>query len=139
MWRPRLRAEDPDGTRALAFVGLFATVLVALGIYGVVSHTVKRASHEAGVRLALGSTPVALVVRFLLGGLRLAGFGAGVGIAASVALAPLVSDLLYGVTALDAASFASATAGVMAVALVSSALPAWRTTRVDPVAVLRQQ
>jgi predicted permease len=125
--------------RMLAIVGLFASVLVALGIYGAVSQSVKRTRHEAGVRLALGSTPAALALRFTSAGVRLAALGCSVGIAVSVAVAPLVSEFLYGVTALDIASFSSATAGVLVVALVASALPAWRVTRIDPVAVLRGQ
>ncbi len=127
---------------ALWLLGVFAGVallLSAVGIHGVVSYAVSRRTQEIGVRLALGAQP-ADVVRMIAGqGMLLAVAGVVLGLAAAVAATRVLASLLYRVKPTDAVTFTSAALFFLAVALISSYLPARRAARLDPVAALRHQ
>jgi len=122
-------------------MGIFAAVALALaviGIYGVMSYLVTQRTREIGIRLALGAEG-ADILRLVVGsGARLIGAGILIGIAASFALQRLVSSLLFGVTAADAAS-GIAVAVLAIVALVACYLPALRATRVNPLTALHYE
>src|SRR5262249_42501963 len=99
-------AESTRG--ALIFLELMATMLflfgaagmalAALGTYGLVSYIVKQSTHEIGIRMALGAHTPAIVRRFVASGLRLGAIGAAIGIAGALAVARLLSGLLFGVS-----------------------------------------
>jgi putative ABC transport system permease protein len=132
VWVPRLWG------RMLAGVAVFALVLAALGVYGVVSHTVSQRTHELGVRVAIGAAR-GDVLRLVLGqGLRLALGAAAVGLVGAIALSGALSGLLYGVDALDPATLLGSAVLLTLVALGASYGPAWRATRVDPLDALRR-
>ena len=101
----------------LGIFGGVALLLAAIGIYGVMSYTVRQRTHEMGIRIALGAATPQLL-RLVVGqGLLLAGIGVAIGLAASFGVTRVMSSLLYGVKATDLATFA-------AVAMVLSAVAA---------------
>jgi len=122
-------------------MGVFAAAALALavvGIYGVMAYLVTQRTREIGIRLALGADP-SDILRLIVGnGARLVAGGLAIGVAAAFALQRLVSSLLFGVTAADAAS-AIAVAVLAVVALLACYLPAMRATRVSPLRALRYE
>jgi len=120
-----------------SFFGLLATVLAAIGLYGVMAYTVARRTREIGIRMALGAARRD-VLRMVVGeaGVLIA-IGLAIGLPSGLALAQLVRSQLFGVTPLDPVAVAGAALVVTAVALVSGYLPARRATAVDPVRALR--
>jgi predicted permease len=121
-----------------AAFGVVALFLSAIGLYGVLTHLVTQRAKEIGIRMALGSTAVAVVRMVLSEGVLLTVAGLGVGAAGATALTRALESQLFGVSPLDplVALFAVATLGL--VALAACALPARRAARIDPVAVLRE-
>ncbi len=140
--RARL-AEPLARPRLLAGVlGTYAAVVVALavaGLYAVVAGSVAGRRREFGVRAALGATPRALLTLVLREGLRVAGFGAGVGLIAALAGGRLVATLLHGVTPTDGATLAGAVAALLAVCAAAVLLPARRAAGADPAGELRAE
>jgi putative ABC transport system permease protein len=133
IWVPRLWG------RMLAAVAAFALLLAALGVYGVVSYAVSQRTHELGVRAAIGAAR-GDVLRLVLGqGLRLALGAAAAGLLGAVALSGALSGLLYGVDALDPVILLGSASLLTLVAVVASFGPAWRATRLDPLAALRSE
>ena len=122
-------------------MGVFAVValsLAVIGIYGVMSYLVTQRTREIGIRLALGAEGRDIMRLIVGNGVRLIAAGIVIGVAAAFALQRLVSSLLYGVTAADAAS-AGAVALLAVVALLACYVPAVRATRVDPLRALHYE
>jgi predicted permease len=131
--RPRLL------TVLLGGFGALGLVLGALGIYGVLAFLVSRRQREIGVRIALGAHP-ASVQRMVVGrGLVLAGIGVTLGLGGTLALTGYLRAVLFGVGPNDAVTLSAAVAGLVAVAVLASWIPARRAARVDPVAALRAE
>jgi putative ABC transport system permease protein len=120
------------------FAGL-ATLLALIGIYGVLSFSVARGTHELGLRMALGANPAALLRMVIQQAALLAGIGIAIGLAASIALARVLSSLVFGSSTTDPSTYALAAAGTLALAVLASAVPAWRAARVDPLIALREE
>jgi len=121
----------------LAIAGAMALLLGVVGIYGVIAYAVSQRTREIGIRIALGAPAAGLQGMFVRHGLLLAALGAGLGLAAAAGLTRLVESLLFGVKALDAATYAVVAVVLMAAAALASYLPARRATRVDPMEALR--
>jgi len=85
----------------LAIAGVMALVLGIVGIYGVITYAVTQRRREIVIRMALGAQPEGLQQMFVRQGLRLAGIGTALGLAAAIGLTRLMSSLLFGITALD--------------------------------------
>lgn len=116
-----------------------ALVLALVGLYSVLSFQVSRRRHEIGVRMAFGASPDN-VVRLVMGqGLAVILAGAAVGALSGLWLTRVLASLLYGVTAADPLTFVLAASLVGTVGLCACFVPAQRASRVDPVAVLRQE
>jgi predicted permease len=119
-----------------AFAAL-ALVLAGVGIYGVVSYTVTQATHDIGVRVALGADRRTVLGTVLKGAMGMAGFGIALGAAAAVAATRVMKDLLFGVSATDPLTFGAVALLLAAVTVLASYIPARRATKVDPIVALR--
>jgi predicted lysophospholipase L1 biosynthesis ABC-type transport system permease subunit len=119
-----------------AFAGL-ALTLASLGIYGVLAYLVSFRTQEIGVRMALGARPADVLRAVLLRGLWIAVVGLGLGLAAALLLTRLMAHMLFGVRPVDPATYAGAAIAALAMSLLASYIPAWRATRIDPIAALR--
>ena len=131
--RPRLYAV------LLGAFALLALLLAAVGLYGLMAYAVSRRTHEIGVRMALGAQPRDVLTSILGEGARLAVTGLALGAICAVALSRVVGNLLYGVTAGDPLTYASAAALLGGVALIAAYLPARRASMVDPMVALRYE
>ncbi|HUQ82169.1 MAG TPA: ABC transporter permease [Gemmatimonadaceae bacterium] len=124
-------------TLVLGVFAVTALVLAIVGIYAVVSYSVAQRTREIGVRLALGATPAG--VRALVVGTAMRAVVPGMVVGAAIALvdARLLRAMVFGVSPFDPAAIVGALAALFAAALVSSAWPARRATRVNPITALR--
>jgi putative ABC transport system permease protein len=116
-----------------------ALVLASIGIYGLMSYSVAQRSRELGVRIALGAGRSDVLRLVLRQGMRLAGMGIVVGVAAAFALTRVIASQLYGVTATDPTTFLAVAALLGLTALAANLVPALRATRVDPAVILRDE
>jgi predicted permease len=123
----------------LAGFAVLALVLAATGIYSVLSYSVRRRVREIGVRMALGARTPQVLRLVVLHGLRMTAIGLAIGIAAALALGHVLTSLLFGVSAADIATFAAVSLLLGCIALLASAIPAYRATRVDPIKTLRDE
>jgi len=122
-----------------SFFGLLALALVSIGLYGVMSYTVARRTHEIGIRMALGARGMD-VLRMVLGeSLLLVLIGSVIGLAAALAATRLIAGMLFGLTPNDPLILVLATLLLLAVAALAGWLPARRAARVDPLVALRHE
>jgi putative ABC transport system permease protein len=123
----------------LGMFALLAVVLSAIGIYGVLSYLVSRRTREIGIRMAIGAGR-GQVLRMVLGsGLSLSLTGAGIGLVLAVGAGRLMRSVLHDVAPNDPATFLFVAVTLPAIALLASAVPAWRATRVDPIVALKTE
>jgi putative ABC transport system permease protein len=131
--RPRLYA---------VLLGIFssvAVVLAAIGVYGVMAHSVTRRTREIGIRMALGAQPWAVVRLMLRRSLALTAAGMLLGLAGAFAVTHLLDQLLFGITSLDPATFVVGLGFFGVVAALATFVPARRATQVDPLIALRSE
>jgi len=121
-----------------AFAGL-ALLLAAVGIYSVLSYSVRRRAREIGIRMALGARLRDIVRMVVADGMRPALVGVGFGFVGALALGRVLSSLIYGVTATDLFTFVAVSLLLASVALVASVIPALRAARVEPLKTLREE
>lgn len=122
----------------VAFAGL-ALVLAAVGIYSVLSYAVRRRVREIGIRMALGAQVRDVVKMIVVDGMTPALVGVAIGFVGALALGRVLSHVIYGVSARDGVTFASVSMGLLTVALLATALPAWRAAQVEPMKTLHEE
>jgi predicted permease len=130
------RSWRMGSTMFLAF-GLLALIVAAVGLYGVISYNVAQRSHELGVRVALGAQARDVICLVVGQGARFAAMGLGLGLTLAYLAGKWVQPLLFQQSARDPVVYGAVAALLLTVALLSSALPAWRATRADPNSALR--
>jgi predicted permease len=126
-------------TSLAASLAVLALVLSAVGIFGVVAHFVGRRTREIGIRIALGAKARDVVGLILRRTMRPVAIGAVIGAAAAVAISGILSNVLFGVSPVDAVGIGLAVAFVLGVGLVAGLLPARRAARVDPITTLHYE
>jgi len=126
-------------TWLLGLFGAMALILAAAGIFGVISYSVSRRTHEFGIRMALGAGANEILQLVLKEALGLALAGVVIGIAAALGFARLISSLLFGVRAADPVTLIVLPVVLTGAALLAAYLPARRATRVDPLTALRNE
>ena len=115
-----------------------ALALAAIGLYGVIAHSVAQRTREIGIRVTLGAAPGMVQRLVLREGLSLALNGIGLGLVAALATSRLLQSQLVGVGPLDPAAMGGAVALLLGVAVVATLIPARRATLVDPAVALRE-
>jgi predicted permease len=119
--------------------GLLATLLTALGLYGVLTFSVARRTREIGIRVALGAQRRDVFRLIMIRGVVLVAVGVVIGLGASFALSRFLSSLLFGVTPNNVTTLVGVSVGLIAVALLACYIPARRATKVDPLVALRYE
>jgi putative ABC transport system permease protein len=133
LWRSRV---------LMTLLSLFAAISIALaavGIYGVMSYSVKRRAQEIGIRLALGATPLSVLRLALRDGMQPVAIGAVVGLAAALGLTRFMNSLLYGITATDPVTFVLVLAILIGTTILAVFIPARSAARMDPMLALRDE
>lgn len=125
------------GTLLLGAFALLALTLAAVGIYGVMSHSVAQRQNEIGVRMALGARPGDVLWLVIRQGLARVLVGVGLGLLGALALTRVLSSLLYNVSATDPLTFLSLALLLTAVSWIACYLPARHAARVDPLIAMR--
>jgi putative ABC transport system permease protein len=120
------------------FAGL-AVLLAAVGIYSVLSYSVRRRLREIGIRMALGAQVGDILRLIIVDGLRPMLIGIALGMAGALALGRVLASLVYGVSTRDIATLASVSIALVLVGVTASLLPAWRAAQVEPVQILHDE
>ena len=123
----------------LGVFAVIASILAAIGIYGVMAYSVNQRTHEIGIRMALGAQPGGIQKLILRQSLMLVSVGIGIGLVGAFALTRAMASLLFGVSATDVLTFVLTPLLLGGVALLASYLPARRAAKVDPMIALRYE
>jgi putative ABC transport system permease protein len=120
------------------FAGL-ALLLAAIGIYSVLSYSVRQRVPEIGIRLALGARMTDVLRMVVIEGMKPTLFGVAIGMAAALAMGRLVASMIFQVKPSDPATFLAVAALLAFIALLACIIPAYRASKVDPVIALRNE
>jgi hypothetical protein len=135
-----LALDQPKGLSALAAgFGLVALLLSMIGVYGVMAYYVEQQGREIGIRIALGSSRRRVLGLVLGRGTAVVATGVVVGLVLAGSATTLTKAFLFGVAPLDPVTFGGVALGLLAIAMVSCALPAARAAAADPIAALRNE
>lgn len=147
--RPRVRTMEeivaPEmrpwrvGATLFTAAGLLALLVAAVGVYSSLSYSISQRTREMGVRVALGASASSIMRLVVAGGVRVVAVGVALGVLASLGLASLISSLLYETSARDPLVLVGAALTLLMMAVISSAIPAWRASRVDPLNAMRAE
>jgi predicted permease len=126
-------------TWLFAVLAGLALILALTGVYGVISYSVARRTHEVGIRMALGAQHHQVMRLFVRQGMKLIAMGLVTGLLGSLILTRMMSSLLFGVSTTDKTTFGLVAIGLLVVGLLACYIPARRATKVDPLVALRYE
>jgi len=139
----QLKADSIVGRRLPTYLlggfALLAMLLACAGIYGVLSFVTAKRTQELGIRAALGASQWDLVRMVIRSGTLPVATGLILGLGGAIWLSRFVQSMLFQVSPIDPASLAVVAALFVSVALLACFVPAWRASRIDPMAALRQE
>lgn len=131
------------GQRALGVIttwlAVVASLVTAVGLFGIVSFAVVQRRREIALRMALGAAPRAMVTLMTWNGVSLAAIGVGAGLVTAAALSRFVSSFLFGVKSIDLPIYATSAAALLLVSAAAAAIPALRARKLTPASVLREE
>jgi ABC-type antimicrobial peptide transport system permease subunit len=131
LWPARLAAI------LLGALGVLALTLASAGLYGVMAYSVTQRTREIGVRMALGADRSQVLTMVLRQAITLVVIGLAIGVTGALAVARVVTRLLFGMSATDPATFVGVCLILVVIAMLASYVPAWRASRLDPLRALR--
>jgi predicted permease len=132
-------ARQRFASTMLSAFASFALLLAAVGLYGVMSYLVSQSTRDIGVRIALGARHGDIIGMVVRQGMELSAVGILAGLTGAAAVTRLMASLLFGVSAIDAATFAAVPGILAAVAFAATAIPALRAAKLDPMVALREE
>lgn len=132
-------SSSRSGAWLLGIFAAIAALLAAVGLAAAIAWWISQRTREIGIRMALGADASRVTHSVVTQGVMTAATGVVLGLIGAGASTRLLKDWLYGVTALDRATFAGCAAGMLLIALVASYLPSRRAARVDPLVALRTE
>jgi len=119
--------------------GLLALLLVSLGTYGLMNHSVNQRIREMGIRMALGATSRDVFLLVMKDAMKLAAIGVLIGLVGTFALTRIMSTQFYEISPSDPITLFGASFILLVIAALATFLPAWKATKVEPVSALRYQ
>lgn len=132
-------ARQRFSSTMLGAFAVFALLLAAVGLYGVMSFLVSQSTHDIGILVALGARRENILRLVVRQGMQLTLVGIFAGLIGAAALTHVIAALLFGVSATDGATFLSVPALLAVVAFCAMVIPAWRASNVDPIVALREE
>ena len=132
-------ARQRFASTMLGAFAVFALLLAAVGLYGVMSFLVSQSTHDIGILVALGARRENILRLVVRQGMQLTLIGIFAGLIGAAALTRVIAALLFSVSATDAATFLSVPALLAVVAFCAMVIPAWRASNVDPIVALREE
>jgi putative ABC transport system permease protein len=126
-------------TSLLSIFAAIALLLALVGIYGLMTYSVKQRTPELGIRMTLGASRVEVLGMVLRQGIGMTAIGVAAGIAGALALTRVLETSLYGVKATDPITFYGVPALILLVSAAACLIPAWKATRIDPAIALRYE
>ena len=123
----------------LGIFGAIGLTLAAIGLYGVMSYSVRRRTREIGIRMALGAKRPTVLRMILRQGLFLTALGLAIGLAIALALGRFTASVLYGTSGTDLLTFVTVSAVLLATAVTAVLIPALRAAHVEPTTALRYE
>jgi len=127
------------GGTALGIFGILGMILAAVGIYSVMAYSVSQRTREIGIRVALGADSGSVVGMVIKKGMTMVAVGVVLGATIALGASRLMSNLIYGVSAVDPVTFLGVPGMLVCVALLATYLPARRAASVDPMKALRSE
>jgi predicted permease len=132
-------ARQRFSSTMLGAFAVFALLLAAVGLYGVMSYLVMQSTHDIGILLALGARPENIIGLVVRQGMQLTLIGIFAGLTGAAALTRVIASLLFGISTTDVATFLAVPVLLALVALAATVIPALRATSVDPLVALREE
>jgi len=133
----RQKGGNPFFVRVLSSFALLALILAAIGIYGLVAHSVGQRTHEIGIRMALGARSPDVLRMVLWEGMKMTAIGGAVGFMMALPLPKIFDAIFYGLHLREPRLYIIVPMAILAVAILATYIPARRATRVDPMVALR--